>query len=419
MRQNISTYRNPYLILFSVLLFFTPLVFVTGTNELFEFPKMVFVYILGGFTIAFFLTDYILGNKPIKLLSKPVLLFLGVTVLSALFSSHVRTSLFGYYSRFNDSLLSTLVFFGLYIVGKNTLTKSMFNYLLKVILLTIIPLSIFGIFQHFKGTERVFSFFGQPNWLAQYLCMVLPLCIYFSVKESFKIWFLVYLIGFSCFWFTYSVSGFIGFLIGIALLIILLVKKDILERSTTTKLLVLLFFSILITSFNLGIFKEKIEDAFYDLKQQTVLIKKTYASENSHKVSDPGFIRFELWRSTLDLIFSTPKVFLIGTGLETYPYEFQPFRNNKLNYSSEWNYVFNKPHNYYLEIFSELGVFGLLSFLLLIIWLLKKMPYFLIPSLMAFLVTNFFGWPVVSTSLLFWFFLSLSETFEKEGVQRK
>ena len=138
------------------------------------------------------------------------------------------------------------------------------------------------------------------------------------------------------------------------------------------------------------------------------IFKKVYA-QDTYQVSDPGFIRLELWKSTLDLITSSPKVFLIGTGLETYPYDFQPYRNLKLNYSSEWDYVFNKPHNYYLEVAVETGVIGLASFGFLVVWVLKKSSYNLIPSIAGFLITNFFGWPVVSTSLLFWFLLSLAE----------
>ncbi|MFC1625191.1 O-antigen ligase family protein [Patescibacteria group bacterium] len=285
----------------------------------------------------------------------------------------------------------------------------MFEKLLKIILLTIIPISFFGLYQHFNGTERVYSTFGQPNWLAQYLCMLLPLCIFKCLKESFKTWFPIYLIGFSCFWFTYSISGVLAFIISITFLFIFMNQRSVFERKSMLKFLVLFFFTLIIASSNLGIFKEKVQDAIYDVKQKTSFLKRVYAAEDTHKVSDPGFIRLELWKSTFDLILSSPKTFLIGTGPETFPYEFQEFRNLKLNYSSEWDFVFNKPHNYFLEIWAELGILGFISFSILLVHVLRKTTYYLRVPIISLLTTSFFGWPVISTTLLFWFLVSYSE----------
>lgn len=412
MKENQSTrqfLKDPYFLLTSVLLFFTPLVLSKATNELFEFPKMIFLYLFGGFLLAFFVTDKAFSKNRVKKWSLPVLVFILANIVSTIFSSHRHTSIFGYYSRFNDSLVSILFFFLLYLVFKNILSRNVFDKFLNIILLTIIPVSVFGLYQHFNGVERVYSTFGQPNWLAQYFCMLLPLCIFKCLKESFKSWFLVYLLGFYCFWLTYSVSGVLSFVLSLSVLFILMSREGSFERSSLNKSLVLLFLSFIIVSSNLGMFKEKVHDAIYDIKQRTSSLTKVYASEDDYKVSDPGFIRIELWKSTLNLISSSPKVFLVGTGPETFPYEFQSFRNLKLNYSSEWDYVFNKPHNYFLEVWSELGTLGLISFLVLVVYVFRKMPYYLKPAIIGFLATSFFGWPVVSTSLIFWFLVSYAE----------
>jgi O-antigen ligase len=74
------------------------------------------------------------------------------------------------------------------------------------------------------------------------------------------------------------------------------------------------------------------------------------------------------------------------------------------------DFVFNKPHNYYLEILIETGLMGFMIYIVLLVKLLKKLPFYMLPGLVGFMVTNLFGWPVVSTALLFWLWLSWSES---------
>jgi len=433
-------FKKPYLLFFSILLFFTPLIFVTNTNELFEFPKMFFIYFFGLFIIFFFISDLIINSSKKTKLIKPsivVFLFVFFTFLSTVFSSHILTSLSGYYSRFNDGLFSYLVFFGLYFVAINRLNgKDLFK-LLKISLLPIIPISIYGLAQHLGGpnilwslpaVERAYSTIGQPNWLAQYMSILLPICLLFALTDdfnNFKYWLFIYSLGFFCLWVTYSMSGLVGFIFGVVVLSLLLAHK----RSTQHLLfvsvpkdifirIVFLFaisFSISIT--NIGLFRGKVNDAVIDIKKTISIVKKVYALSNDYEISDPGFIRIELWKSTFNLIKSSPKVFLIGTGPETFPYTFQPFRNTKLNYSSEWDYVFNKPHNYYLELWSESGVVTLLAYFVLLHFLFKKLPWFLYPSLVAFVTTNIFGWPTVSTTIFFWFLISWADIWNKEPIR--
>ncbi|MBW6441335.1 O-antigen ligase family protein [Patescibacteria group bacterium] len=410
--------KKPYLMFYSILLFFTPLIFVSNTNELFEFPKMYFIYLLGIFIIFFFVSDYLINLFEIKTPHPLVLALLTLFLISTLLSSHLYTSFFGYYSRFNDSLLSNLVFFGLYFVGINKLNKDDYEKILKITLFTILPISFLGLSQYFNGTVRAFSSIGQPNWLAQYLAMLLPLVVYFLLTEEsgrYKVWFAVYVFGFYCLWVSYSTSGIFSFIVAVILVLIKMWKTENKVKDIKGRVIMFSAISIFISFSNLGIFKDKISDVFVDLKKQTFILKKVYAQGVENTLSDPGFIRIELWKSSLDLIFSNSKVFFFGSGPETFPYAFQPFRSRELNYSSEWDFVFNKPHNYYLEMWSESGIFFLIIFVVLMFKLIKKSPGYLAPSFVAFGISNLFGWPVVSTSLLFWFFLCISDEYIRQG----
>jgi len=400
--------KRPYFLLFSILLFFTPLVFSQNTNELFEFPKIFFVSVLGLFIILFFTLDTIISHRKVTAPNFLVIAFLLLTSFSTIFSTHIYTSLFGYYSRFNDSLFSYFIYFSLYFICINKISKEEYEKLLKLILLTIIPVSLYGIAQSFSGVTRVYSTLGQPNWLAQYLGMLLPVAAYYFFTQKgreFKLWALVYVFGFYCLWVTFSVSGLLGFLSGMLYLFIKNFKKIFETKTSKVKVLFIVSVTILVFLLNGGLYKDKFHDFYIDVKKQFVVVKKVYASVDLNKLSDPGFIRLELWKSTFDLITSSPKIFLVGTGPETFPYVFQDFRNGKLNYSSEWDFVFNKPHNYYLEIWSESGIFTLMTFIALIYLSIKKLPDYISSSIVVFGITNIFGWPVVPTSLLFWFII--------------
>ncbi len=127
----------------------------------------------------------------------------------------------------------------------------------------------------------------------------------------------------------------------------------------------------------------------------------------SYKVSDPGLIRLGLWKGSLGMASSDLRSLVVGRGPETFAYEFPFFREDFLNYSSEWNFILNKPHNYYLEILVESGVLTLVAYLLLIGYTLKSKQHYLVAGLVAFYTSNVFSWPTVSTSLMFWIWLAL------------
>jgi putative inorganic carbon (HCO3(-)) transporter len=416
---------KPFLSLLSAVVFLTPLIMSNSTNELFEFPKMFFIYFMGIGIFSLFLTSLVLKKTKVILPSVFVIAFFLSNVLSTVFSTHPYTSILGYYTRFNDGLLSTIIFLALYVVCKNKIKIEEYVLLMKVGALTIFPIGLVGIMQHFGlGSEivdRVYSTIGQPNWLAQYLVMILPFILYLFIFEVSLFWGFLFIIGFACLWFTYSMSGIIGFVAVTLVFLFVFIYKKSFTKNSFLKFLSIYLICFIIAVSNLGIFKDRIVDTTKDLERAGIRTDTVDVSQSEtqkvvetqsvdYKVSDPGFIRFGLWKGSLNLFLSSPKVFLMGVGPETFPYGFQPFRLNSLNYSSEWEFVFNKPHNYYLEVLTELGLLGFIAYLALIFRLIKKLPVYIIPGFVGFLVTNLFGWPVVATSLLFWLWVSWAES---------
>src|SRR5690606_35763746 len=103
--------------LFNLLVFLLPLTFAPVTSEIFEFNKMVLAY---GFTIVISATwafecikqkRIIFKNTP---LTVPIIIFLLSQTISTLLSIDQRTSIFGYYGRFNGGLLSSICYLLLY-----------------------------------------------------------------------------------------------------------------------------------------------------------------------------------------------------------------------------------------------------------------------------------------------------------------
>lgn len=419
-----------YLYVYSFVVIFTPLVFVADTNELFEFPKAFVIYFTALFAALIFTLDLLFNNRRVTKPSLPVLLYLVSFLISTIFSSHLYTSVWGYFSRFSDSLTSVVALVALYFVGKNTLTRNDVVRLTNVTLLPVFFIALLGISQHFgffsgaywfgEKVDRVYSSFGQPNWLAQYLVMLLPIILYrfLMAKESLRsvkayYCYILFAAAFLCLLFTYSLSGFIGFAISFAFFVYMAITK---MGFSTVKIrlgLIVIYIAICPLAFP-GIFAKRLHDLKQDIfgfVRQPVFAQNIQIPQDPDKyaVSDAGYIRKYAWLGTWDLINSSPKVFIFGTGPETFPYAFQPFRPVELNYSSEWSYLFNKPHNYYLETWAETGLIGLVAYTVLVIYTIRKTVWEKKIGLVGFAVTNVFGWPVVATSFIFWLWILETE----------
>src|SRR5206468_1752453 len=99
--------------LFYALFFFTPLVFSSETSELFEFNKMWVVFGLTAVITAVWLIKTIIQKTiviPKTPLDTPILLFFISQLIATIFSLDSYISFWGYYSRFNGGLLSTICY---------------------------------------------------------------------------------------------------------------------------------------------------------------------------------------------------------------------------------------------------------------------------------------------------------------------
>ncbi len=393
----------------ALLFFLTPVIFTTITKESYEFPKMFFVYFLGSTILLIYLLEVVWIKKAPLHLPFPILIILLANLIATIFSSHIYTSVWGYYSRFNGGLVSTIIYTGIFVLLVNTLTYAQREDIFLGVTVGCGIVALYTIFQYFdqiplEAEFRAYGTIGQPNWAASYFGMIVPICIYNYLKSPRRmalLWLCLFGTIFFALWLTFSISGILGFIFSTATLFFLQKPYPVHKK----KLLLLIPVIVLPYLVAPGIFAQKINAVIKDLSHfnivDTVVAQQNDYTTKNTAISDPGAIRLNLWKDSLGIIVKNPKALLIGTGPETFPYAFQPHRSSALNYTSEWDFIFNKPHNYYIEILTELGIVGLLAYLTLYTYLLLKLPRWLTPTLIAFLVTNFFGWPSVSTDLLF------------------
>ena len=421
MSKNILSYIAGKIITFSfyILFFFIPLAFTPFTFELFEYNKMMAAYALTVIIIGSWLIKMV-AEKEFKITRTPfdipLLLFTGSQIISTIISIDPHVSWWGYYSRFNGGLISIITYIFLYYAFVSNIKKENIKKYILTAMSAGLLISIYGILEHLgidksfwiqDVQNRVFSSLGQPNWLAAYLAVLLPVAIGSSLnaitspksdfedknqsvslqtkfKNIFSLPFLIYFILSIVFYttliFTNSRSGMGGFWIasGVFWLFVFLLYKI-----SVIKLFLIFNLSFLFLNFIFGtpfvqINRFTLPEIIRSTSQTSP--PKTINSQPSTNnsllesgVTDSGDIRKIVWKGALDIIASHP---LFGTGTETFAFAYYKYRPVEHNMTSEWDFLYNKAHNEYLNYAATTGLVGLGTYLLfigtVIFWSLNK-----------------------------------------------
>lgn len=398
--------------IYAYLVLLLPLVFYTGTNEAFEFSKLVIVYgvsILIGSLWAIKICQTKKVNWKKSALDIPLLLFIVSQIISTIFSIDPLTSIFGYYTRFNGGLLSTLSYALLYWAYVNNVTNNKQQKVIKYLIYSGVIVSVWAIFEKYGYSPsclilnkeitadcwvqdvqtRVFATLGQPNWLAAYLVAIIPFVWQKDIKHKQSIFEIsIYVVIFTALLFTKSRSGLVALLM-IFIYFWLINYKDNIKFILKYAMLSFILILILGSAWNKALYE------YFDVYQ-------TKAVNNQELLITPSSeIRKLVWKGAIDVWSDN---FWIGTGVETFGFSYYLKRPIEHNRTSEWNYTYNKAHNEFLNIAANSGIFGLFSFVLIILTVVyknyrRKSEY--IASYMGLLITAFFGFLVVNTSLLF------------------
>ncbi|NLW40858.1 MAG: polymerase [Tissierellia bacterium] len=241
----------------------------------------------------------------------------------------------------------------LFVMVNNIKTRQDFNIVLVLLVFSATLVSLYGFYQYRVGVEmearwldaannpdvttRIYSVFGNPNILAEYLIMMIPISIslfWFSKKIHKKAIFLATtLILLLAVVLTYSRGGWIGLAFGIFVFVLLIEKR--------------LFLAAIPLS--LG--------AIYFLPQS--IINRILSIANFADSSNS--YRLRMWVITLEIIRDH---WLVGVGFGHLPFKetFETYIRTMPTFHA---------HNTYLETMAEMGILGFIIFVILLFILFK------------------------------------------------
>ena len=462
---------------FYLLFFITPLFWTSKNYELFEYNKMILTY---GFTVI------IVGSWLLKIINRkslilnrtpldiPLLLFLGANILSTVFSIDTHTSWWGYYSRSNGGLLSLISYLLLYWAFVSNITADKVKTLLKYSLASGFLISVWGILEHFgispscvilRGEfnascwvqdvqARVFASLGQPNWLTAYLAMLIFPALYFFLTSSSRAlhttYYILLITLYLAFTFTYSRGPTLGLIGGMLVFLAFYFVQNTRKTQTTrvsepsqtwsenqiirnSGLLthpvvrVILSFLFINLLFGSALTSFRLVSKFAAPVRPAISLPSTSSvgTQLENGGTESGQIRFIVWKGALDIFKAYP---IFGSGLETFAYSYYQFRPVSHNLTSEWDFLYNKAHNEYLNYLATTGIVGFGTYLLMIgtfiFWCIKYYvlsikqkkhnTYYLLlttsllASYISYLIYNFFLFSVVIIAIFFFLFPALA-----------
>ncbi|NMB83771.1 O-antigen ligase family protein [Candidatus Roizmanbacteria bacterium] len=456
------------LLVFSGLFTVTPLVMNSLTSELFEFNKMIFIYLSTVVALFLWLLKMILHKKTYfrnTFLDWPLRLFFLSQLISTIFSIDVHTSIFGYYSRFNGGLLSIAAYLILYRVFVSNINPADLKKLLRLSLASSFLVILWGLpgrlghdlsclvfmgqfnnkcwTNQFDPAARMFSTLGQPNWLGAYLAINFFIALYFflsSVDESKKLNQYLFgfyiIINFVSVLFTRSRSALLSVVVGLVLFSVYFYygyRKNKPKLKITGVLLTCLIISLIIFKTGIGQIDRILTGEFrppqvneeQQTRPATDLSSQNQETDLSSDVTESFDIRKIVWQGAVDLGLRYP---FFGSGVETFAYSYYFTRPKVHNLTSEWDFLYNKAHNEFLNYLATTGFAGLFFYMAMIAVViyrfgrtivladkdLKKLFFCLLMAYFAILITNFFGFSTTVINLYFYLIPALAVLFDHD-----
>ena len=401
-----------------------PIYFNPFTYSLWEISGAILFYFLTEILLIIWLAKIILTLKHFNILAwqkyffkikyiLPAFIFIFLMGLSTFFSESPYLSFFGLYKRQMGYLIWLHYFIFFLILVFNLKSKNQIKHLSGVVTFSSFFVCLYGFCQIFGYdpiiwyelpllTKRIFSTLGQPNFLASWILLALPLVIYgflnFRKKISRYFAFLIIVFLLISLILTQSRAGWLGFIFGsIFFLLIGLRKKQIFFYSGLG-LIIFLIISFIYFNFHPLAYTG---NPFIDR-----LISITHFQES-------GGLRLFWWQAALKEIKFLP---IFGHGPETQIFHFVKY------YQPEWaiyggmNIYPDRIHNDFLDTLLTLGWPGLMSYLFLIAYTfylgIKKIGHqisrlFLLAGLLAYLISIQFCFHTIVVGIYFWLYLAL------------
>lgn len=292
---------------------------------------------------------------------------------------------------FRAYFIEPLLFFIVFIYEIKT--KKHLDKIIWSLGILVVWLFVVGIWQYFSGwnlppaytfpnVKRLTAVFSYPNALG---LLVAPLAAYFLANFKNKIYLLFGLLALSLAYLAHSEGALAGILVAVIFGLILANKTRKISAIALIIFLIIIFISPL-------------KNYLLDFKQQLFEPQLNLSATSLE-------IRSSQWQETSSMLKDH---FFSGAGLNGY----QAVMKNY--HESPWLEIYLYPHNIFLNFWSELGLFGLLVFLALFIYIIywlrqsKNLP--LIMMWTAWFVHGLVDVPYFKNDLSMLFFVMLALT---------
>src|SRR6056297_4237615 len=295
-----------------------------------------------------------------------VTLFFLFTILSTFFSNHFFRSIYGKPFRW-EGLITYISYVLIFITAGYFIAKRKFlKSIIKYLFISASILSVYGLLQFYgldfinRKPDRAFATFGNPNFAASYIAIVLSLSLVLYIYSQKKQQ--VYKYGFfSSLFFAFLVatstrSALVGFLVSISVFV--LYFHDYLRKNLKRLIIIILIFIII-----LGVIDFH-QELFYTNRVISLFVEvKTLTdAEQEQTYIKVGSGRLAIYRYSLPLLWENP---IFGSGPDTFDIVF-PHIKYSMSRNSEKLIIVDKAHNEYLQIGITLGLPALLFYLLLL-----------------------------------------------------
>jgi len=346
----------------------TPILFLNQTTEFYEMPKLVFLTVATVVLLGLWIFSWILKGKvqitrtPLDI---PLLLLLGIVLVSTNFSTSRFQSIYGNFPRVHGSAVSWVVYILLYFLTvsnlKSILKIKTFLYVLYaggIVVALISLLSFFGIYLPFDFAKTAnFAATGSTFSTIALLLLMLPLPLLSTVSQN-KFMPTPLAVGISTlFSIVVILTGSIPTYIALAVVYVLafLITKP--HKSAKARKAMPMFVTPLIAS--------------------ALVLVLAYIPFPGNKIQQleaafPKEIQLPFsisWKVSASAFRDAP---LIGTGPSTYLFDFTNYKPLEFNLLDYWNFNFDTAYNEFLQIWGTLGILGLLAAVILALVVLNS-----------------------------------------------
>ena len=223
--------------------------------------------------------------------------------------------------------------------------------------------AIYGLVNFFQLQDfslGIASFFGWRNVFGGYILLVLPLslCVCLTTYNKIKLFLtgLTSLLLLTCLYFTFSQAAWLAFSLSCFLVFLFLLIKKFSAKKIITRSLVIIILTIVLCQ---GLIQLRTYVSLPEPKKDLGEVSQVQSLGVSN--------RLDYWQTSLDIFKHYP---WFGVGPGNFSTIYPRHQQNIWSFASS-------PHNYFLFLLAEVGIFGLIFFIIFLWQTLRKGVKFL------------------------------------------